>query len=99
MKHTNFIFFTLAIGLFSSNAFADNCASVKMAIEEKRYSSALRYVEPLLIKGEICALHYKGLMLSKGYGIKLDQKIGVPMIEQAAKKGYEPAKEFLDSYY
>ena len=99
MKRINVIFLSLVTLLFSSGVFADECASVQLAFEEERYSSALRYLEPLLKNGEICAYYYKGMMLSKGYGIKLDQKAGIPMIELAAKKGYEPAKEFLQSYY
>lgn len=99
MKRLNFTFFALAIALFSNSAFADECGSVKLAFEEKRYSTALRYAEPLLKKGEACAQYYKGVMVLRGYGVKMDVHAGIAMIELAASKGYQKAIEFVDSYY
>lgn len=99
MKKPYQLIFAVAIILFSSNSFADECDGVDHVLKQGKYNSALLIVDPLLKQGVTCAQYYKGLMYLRGQGVTRDFEKGVALIKSAEKKGYPAAIEFMESFY
>lgn len=87
---------TASMLLISTSSFADNCEQAAYFYNKGQYRSASTILDPLVQKGEACAEYYKGLIYEKK---DKTRKKGVSLIESARNKGYQAAKDFMNSYH
>ena len=86
----------LAITTLPSTALADGCTFTKTLYDKKQYKRAFKIAETHARYGNACAKFYLGVMHYTGYGVKnANPRLGVKLIKEASRKGYEPATAYI----
>lgn len=85
----------LAAISFSQLSYADGCSLTKTLYDSGKFTRAYKLAKTYVNYDNACAEFYLGLMYLNGQGVKADTAKGEAYIQSAAKKGFQPAIDFL----
>ena len=95
MKH----FFTVVLLLLAFSlpqySYADGCSLTKTLYDSGKFKRAYKLAKTYVNYNNACAEFYLGLMYINGKGVKSDGKKGYKYIRSSAKKGYQPAIDYI----
>lgn len=97
MKHFITAICFLAAMSFSQLSFASGCSLTKSLYDSGKYSRALKLAKTYANYGDACAEFYLGLMYLTGNGVTANSEKGDAYIQSAAKKGFQPAINYLSN--
>jgi len=96
MKYLKVLVFCFTL-ILPSFAYAndDGCGLIKALYDSKDYVSAFNTAKTYAADGGACAEYYLGVMYYTGYGTRPNGRLAVKYLNNATRKGYKPAKEYL----
>ena len=89
----------LVVVLFNSNLLKSDYELGYSALNSEEYPTALDYLTPLAMKGDMRATYYLGYMYGAGLGVKEDKEIEFKLYKKSADQGYPYAQYALGYMY
>lgn len=91
------ILILLSFSISLTSYASAGCTHSKSLYESGKYERAFKIASTYAKYGDACAEYYLGLMYLGGKGVTADGQKGDKYLLSAAKKGYQPAIDYIAS--